>query len=96
VAGKKPNTIDEYIADFPIATQKALESIRSTIRMTAPEAQETISYAIPTFKLNGHYLVYFAAISTISVYILYRLEVKHLRKIFLLIKPLARELFSFP
>lgn len=37
-----------------------LESIRITIRKAAPDATEAISYAIPTFKLNGN-LVHFAA-----------------------------------
>lgn len=56
----KVNNIDEYIADFPIETQKAMELVRATIKKVVPEAEETISYAIPTFKLNGVYLVYFA------------------------------------
>lgn len=54
-------TIDEYIAAFPPDVQEILEKIRMTIRETAPEAEETISYQMPTFTLNGHYLVYFAA-----------------------------------
>lgn len=56
----KPKNIDEYIAGFPVETQKLLEQIRATIKKAAPEAKETISYAIPTFKLNGN-LVHFAA-----------------------------------
>ncbi len=56
----KPTTIDEYIASFPEDVQKKLVQIRQTIRQAAPEAEETISYAIPTFKLKGRYLVYFA------------------------------------
>lgn len=56
----KPKNIGEYIAGFPIETQKLLEQIRATIKKAAPEAKETISYAIPTFKLNGN-LVHFAA-----------------------------------
>ncbi len=55
-----PSNINEYIAGFPPATQKILEQIRATIRQAAPDATETISYAIPTFSQNGH-LVYFAA-----------------------------------
>jgi uncharacterized protein YdhG (YjbR/CyaY superfamily) len=35
--------------------------MRRTIRKAAPEAEETISYQIPTFKLNGISLVHFAA-----------------------------------
>lgn len=56
----KPDNIDEYISTFPKETQIILEKIRSVIREAAPGAEETISYAIPTFKLNGN-LVHFAA-----------------------------------
>jgi|JI9StandDraft_2_1071091.scaffolds.fasta_scaffold19948_3 uncharacterized protein YdhG (YjbR/CyaY superfamily) len=52
-------TIDDYIASFPIQTQKALKEIRAFIRIAAPDAEEKISYAIPTFHLNGN-LVHFA------------------------------------
>jgi len=53
-------TIDEYIASFPEDIQKLLEQMRATIHKAAPEAEEAISYQIPTFKLNGN-LVHFAA-----------------------------------
>ena len=53
------NSIDEYIAGFAPETQRALEAVRALIKRTAPDAIETISYAIPTFDLNGH-LVHFA------------------------------------
>jgi uncharacterized protein YdhG (YjbR/CyaY superfamily) len=53
-------SIDEYVAEFPAETQKVLEQLRALIRDTAPEAVETISYAIPTFDLNGQHLVHFA------------------------------------
>ena len=53
-------TIDEYIAEFPPETQAKLEELRALIRSIAPEATETISYAIPTFDLNGKHLVHFA------------------------------------
>jgi uncharacterized protein YdhG (YjbR/CyaY superfamily) len=53
-------SIDEYIACFPPATRKALEQVRSLIRGVAPDATEKISYAIPTFDLNGRHLVHFA------------------------------------
>jgi uncharacterized protein YdhG (YjbR/CyaY superfamily) len=57
---KTPKTIDEYIAAFSPEVQKILHKIRLTIRRVAPDAQETISYQIPTFKLDG-VLVHFAA-----------------------------------
>jgi uncharacterized protein YdhG (YjbR/CyaY superfamily) len=56
-----PGNIDEYIAAFPADVQEILQEIRTTIGEAAPDAEETISYQIPTFKLKGHYLVYFAA-----------------------------------
>jgi uncharacterized protein YdhG (YjbR/CyaY superfamily) len=55
-----PKTIDEYIASFPPEVQAILKKIRRTIRAAAPDAQEAISYQIPTFKLQG-VLVHFAA-----------------------------------
>ena len=54
-------TIAEYIAAFPKDVQEILEQVRATIRKAAPEGKETISYNMPTFTLNGHYLVYFGA-----------------------------------
>jgi uncharacterized protein YdhG (YjbR/CyaY superfamily) len=57
---KAPKDIDEYIAGFPPDVQQILEEIRSTIRKAAPDAQETISYQMPTFALKGN-LVHFAA-----------------------------------
>ncbi|NEU08616.1 hypothetical protein GZH53_09865 [Flavihumibacter sp. R14] len=56
----KPKDIDEYIAGFPGEVQEILGQVRATIRKAAPDAQETISYAIPTFTLNKSNLVHFA------------------------------------
>lgn len=52
-------TIDEYIAEFPKSVQAILRKVRLTIRKAAPDAEETMKYAIPTFVLNGN-LVHFA------------------------------------
>ncbi len=57
---KFPQDIDEYIANFPEDVQAILEKLRSTIRAAAPQAEETISYQMPTFTLKGN-LVHFAA-----------------------------------
>jgi uncharacterized protein YdhG (YjbR/CyaY superfamily) len=59
---KRPiaGSIDQYIADFPPETQALLQEMRKIIATTAPEATETISYAIPTFDLTGKHLVHFA------------------------------------
>ena len=54
------HNIDDYIATFPANVQKLLTSVRSTIAKAAANAEETIAYGIPTFKLSGN-LVHFAA-----------------------------------
>jgi len=48
-----PQSVDEYIADFPIEVQEILKAIRKVIQQAAPEATESISYGIPTFSQNG-------------------------------------------
>ncbi|MGI9087496.1 MAG: iron chaperone [Chthoniobacterales bacterium] len=57
---KTPRDIDEYIARFPPGVQERLRQVRATIRKAAPAAEETISYQMPAFRLEGN-LVYFAA-----------------------------------
>jgi uncharacterized protein YdhG (YjbR/CyaY superfamily) len=53
-------SIDEYIATFPEDIQKILEELRGTIKAAAPDAEEKISYQMPTFFQKGN-LVHFAA-----------------------------------
>jgi uncharacterized protein YdhG (YjbR/CyaY superfamily) len=55
-----PLTVTGYIAQFPAQVQRLLKQMRKAVREAAPDAEETISYQIPAYKLNG-YLVYFAA-----------------------------------
>lgn len=55
-----PQSIDEYILQFPLEIQEILEKIRKVIKESAPEATEKISYGMPTFVLHGN-LVHFAA-----------------------------------
>jgi len=57
---KRVCNIDEYIAGFPTNIQARLQDLRNTIKKAAPAAEETISYNIPAFKLNGACLIYFA------------------------------------
>jgi len=56
----KPKDIDEYITSFSKEIQIILEKVRATIKEAAPDAKETIKYAMPTFTLKGN-LVHFAA-----------------------------------
>jgi uncharacterized protein YdhG (YjbR/CyaY superfamily) len=53
-------SVDEYIAAQPKAAQVALKRVRSAIRKGVPGAEEAISYQIPTYRLHGRYVIYFA------------------------------------
>ena len=55
-----PQNTDEYIANFPKDIQEILQELWATIREAAPDAEEVISYQMPTFRLKGN-LVHFAA-----------------------------------
>lgn len=55
------NSVDDYIDSQPKAVRGILELVRDTIRKAAPQAEEVISYQMPTYLLNGDRLVYFAA-----------------------------------
>lgn len=52
--------VDAYIANFPKDTQAILASVRAAIQKAAPKAEESISYGMPAYKMNGKPLVYFA------------------------------------
>lgn len=52
--------VDEYLATVPKNQRLALENLRNIIKTTVPEAEEVISYRIPTYKYKGP-LVHFAA-----------------------------------
>lgn len=54
-----PTSVDDYIAQFPIETQKLLKQLRAIIKKAAPKAEEVISYQMPAYKQQGP-LVYFA------------------------------------
>jgi uncharacterized protein YdhG (YjbR/CyaY superfamily) len=56
----KPTSVDTYIDGFPTTTQAVLKQLRKLIKKTAADAEETIAYGMPAYKLNGKPLVYFA------------------------------------
>ena len=58
--GEPADTVDDYLASLPAEQRTALERLRAAIRAAAPEAEETISCRIPTYKYHGP-LVHFAA-----------------------------------
>jgi len=53
--------VDEYIAGFSGDIQKILTRIRNIILKYAPDAEESISYKMPTYKTFGKTLIYFAS-----------------------------------
>ena len=53
-------SVDEYIASQPETVQGVLERVRNIIRKSLPGAEEVISYKIPTYKLHGNPVLYFA------------------------------------
>jgi len=53
-------TIDEYISTFPETTQDLLQELRRRILAVLPDAEERISYQIPTFAVDGQYVIYIA------------------------------------
>lgn len=62
-------SVEEYLASFPDDVRAVLEEVRAAIRAAAPEAEETISYNMPTYKVGGRSLVHFAGwTSYVSVY----------------------------
>ena len=57
---KQANNVDEYISEYPVNVQEILQKLRQTVKESAPDAEELISYRIPAYRLNGN-LVYFGA-----------------------------------
>ena len=53
-------SVDDYIGTFPPDVQTVLQAVRDTIHAAAPDAQESISYQIPTFSIGGRPVVYLA------------------------------------
>ncbi|SRR5579885_2431781 len=56
----KFTSVDDYIDAQPAASRTILERVRDVIRKAVPQAEETISYGIPAYKLNGRVFLYFA------------------------------------
>lgn len=57
----KPKTSNDYLASLSADKRAALERLRQDIKAAAPKAEECISYGVPAFRLNGKFLVAYAA-----------------------------------
>ncbi len=59
-ASSTSESVDAYIDGFDGDIGERLKAMRKAIAAAVPEAVETISYGMPTFRLDGN-LVHFAA-----------------------------------
>jgi uncharacterized protein YdhG (YjbR/CyaY superfamily) len=55
--------VDRYIEAAPVPAQPILRQLRHVIKSAAPNAEERISYGMPSYEYHGR-LVYFAAFKT--------------------------------
>jgi uncharacterized protein YdhG (YjbR/CyaY superfamily) len=53
-------SVDSYIAAQPEAIRGVLAQVRKAIRDSVPRAEEVISYKMPTYKVDGDAMLYFA------------------------------------
>lgn len=53
--------VDAYIAKYEGVRRERLETMRQIVTAAAPNAEESISYALVGYKMNGKPLVYFGA-----------------------------------
>jgi uncharacterized protein YdhG (YjbR/CyaY superfamily) len=53
-------SVDAYLQAQPLPVQPVLARVRLALRKALPRAEETISYNIPTYKLDGRAIIYFA------------------------------------
>ena len=66
--GKAPVTIDEYIAKQPKDIQPFLVELRNVIHQAIPEAEETISWSMPTWKRKSNVIHFAASKNHIGIY----------------------------
>jgi hypothetical protein len=62
-------TVDDYIRDFPREVREVLKALRRAIREVAPDAEESISYRIPTYRIGKSRWCISRRINTTSAYI---------------------------
>ncbi len=56
----RPTSVDAYLASFPDDVREVLTEVRRRVRLVLPRADESISYRIPTYKVDGTAIVHFA------------------------------------
>lgn len=53
--------VDAYLANLPAGQRELLEAVRAQLAAHAPDAEETIAYGMPALRLDGRFLLSFAA-----------------------------------
>ncbi len=53
--------VGAYLAQLPAEQRDALERLRAQIRALVPDSDESITYGMPTVKVNGKALLLYAA-----------------------------------
>lgn len=61
MAMKAYKTVDAYLKDVPESPRAHLTKVRESVKALAPDAVESISYGLPTFKHKGKPLIYYGA-----------------------------------
>lgn len=56
----KAQSVEEYISAQPEEAAATLRRLRSIVRSALPQAEETISYGMPAYKLHGKIILCFA------------------------------------
>lgn len=70
VSTEKVISVDEYFGGVPGEALAALERLRMTIKAAAPEATETMSYQVPTYRYHGPLVAFAAFGNHLSFYVM--------------------------
>jgi uncharacterized protein YdhG (YjbR/CyaY superfamily) len=76
----RDNSIDEYLADLPIAEQQALQKLREIIHSIVPKCKERIAYKICVFSVNKDLVGFASQKHFLSFYTMSPLLVKDMKK----------------
>lgn len=60
----KVTTAEQYLTTVPEQVKKLFDTTRATVQSALPDADEVISYGIPTYKVNGKTIVHIGAFKT--------------------------------
>ncbi len=57
---RQPSSVDDYIASQPEAARGVLRRVRNVLRKALPDAEEAISYKMPSYKIDDAVVIHFA------------------------------------